>query len=283
MNAIAGISQMTEIRPGCRYLSTWAFGAALLLAQAPAQTTVPSPANDAVIPISAGLCADMKRHHVLNPGAPVGCERLSLVRFGYVGFDERFRDDGQIVVMDAAADHVLQAFITLRIRKFPIASARLMNEFDGDDDASMDRNNTSAFNVRPITGGGAISLHAYALAIDVNPLQNPYLTRSSGTLAVSPKAGSAYVRREPIRPGMAEPILNVLADQGFPIWGGAWHEPIDYQHFQVSRKLAEQLAQSSPADARALFERHVQQYRDCRQKAGGDTDSARQSCAAAEP
>ena len=159
----------------------------------------------------------------------------------------------------------------------------MVDRYGGSDYASIQADNTSAFNVRPITGGGAASLHAYALAIDVNPLQNPYLTRASGMLVVSPKAGSDYVRRQPIRPGMAEPIVNVLADQGFPIWGGSWHEPIDYQHFQVSRKLAEQLARSSAADASALFEHHVQAYQACLHQSGGDTNAARQSCAAVEP
>ena len=272
---------MSGFRTASALVSASIAGAALLLTAAPAAAQ--TAASDAVIPISAELCIDMKRHHVLNPGAPVGCERLRLVRFGYVDFSGRQHDDGEIVVMDAVADHVLHAFTTLRDRKFPIASAKLMNAFDGDDDASMDHNNTSAFNVRAITGGGAVSLHAYALAIDVNPLQNPYLTRASGTLVVSPKAGSDYVGRLPIRPGMAEPIVNVFADQGFPIWGGSWHEPIDYQHFQVGRKLAEQLAGSSPADARKLFERHVQQYRACLQRSGGDTPASRQSCATVEP
>jgi hypothetical protein len=272
---------MTGFCAPCRLLSASAFCIALFLSTAPAAAPT-SAQSDAVVPISTELCTDMKRHHVLNEGAPIGCERLRLVRFGYVDFSGQPHTDGEIVVMDAVADNVLRAFATLRDRKFPIAGARLMNAYDGDDDASMDHNNTSAFNVRAITGGGAVSLHAYALAIDVNPLQNPYLTRSSGALVVSPKAGADYVRRQPIRAGMAEPIVDVFADEGFPIWGGSWHEPIDYQHFQVSRKLAEQLAQSSPAQARELFERHVQQYQACLQKSGGDS-SARQSCATVEP
>jgi hypothetical protein len=122
-------------------------------------------------------------------------------------------------------------------------------------------------------------LHAYALAIDVNPLEKPYLMRSGEQVTVSPKAGSAFVDRRPIRPGMAEAIIDVFADQGFPIWGGSWHNPIDYQHFQVSRKLAERLARSSSMDARAIFERHVQSYRACMQRSAAGDKPARDACA----
>jgi hypothetical protein len=237
----------------------------LLVAGVPARAQPRSGAapSDTVVPISAELCADMKRHHVLNPGAPVTCERLRLVRFRYVDFDGASRDDGEVVVMDAAADHVLQVFIALHSRTFPIASAKLMNAFEGDDDASMDHNNTSAFNVRPVPGSRSISLHAYALAIDLNPLQNPYLRRAGGGVVVSPKAGTAYLRRRPIRPGMAEPIVDIFANEGFTIWGGRWQQSTDYQHFQVGRPFAQRLARASSVDAQAMFERHVQRYREC--------------------
>jgi hypothetical protein len=227
---------------------------------------------DGITPISAAFCADMKTHHVLNAGDPVGCDRLRLVRFGYFGFDQKIHDDGEVVVMDAAANHVLRIFAKLRKMRFPIFKARPMNDFDGDDNASMRANNTSAFNDRNLTGGDKISLHAYGLAIDLNPVQNPYLTRSDATFKIEPPAGADYINRMSERPwkqprsGMAELVVRTFADEGFIIWGGYWDDPIDYQHFQVSRKLAERLASLSPPQAARSFEQIVERFQACQRK-----------------
>src|SRR5215470_19718540 len=96
------------------------------------------------------------------------------------------------MVMDAAAESVLRIFTKLRKMRFPIAKARLINHYDGDDDASIADNNTSAFNSRNVAGTNTLSLHAYGLAIDLNPLQNPYVQHSGGKLIFSPPAGAAY-------------------------------------------------------------------------------------------
>jgi len=229
-----------------------------------------SVADDSIVPISQSLCDDMKAQGVLTPGAPVDCTRLSLIKFAYFGFDGRVHGDGEIVVMDAAAENVLRIFSKLRDNHFPIAKARLMNHYRGNDDASMADNNTSAFNARPIVGGKSFSLHAYGLAIDLNPIQNPYAKRSGATLIFNPPAGAQYANRrndrpwKNFRPGMAEPVVEVFAEEGFVLWGGYWDGPIDYQHFQVSRTIAEQLARLPPAEARAVFQQHVERYRACR-------------------
>jgi D-alanyl-D-alanine carboxypeptidase len=233
------------------------FANAPLFAEAQITGNVPEavpPGLDGIMAIPPGLCQDMKQHHVLNAGAPVGCDRLKLVTFSYLGFDGRYHDDGQIIVMDAVAKQVLQIFATLRAKRFPLAQARLMNSFDGDDERSMAEGNTSAFNVRAITGGGAVSLHAYGVAIDINPIQNPYVRHAQEGISYSPKAGADYRDRGLQRPGMVEPIIQVFYDHGFSTWGGKWKNPTDYQHFQLSRALAEHLARLSPAQAEAYFD-----------------------------
>jgi hypothetical protein len=207
--------------------------------------------------------------------APVDCTRLNLVQFSYVDFQGRFFDDGEIVVMDAAAKHVVDIFATLLKIRFPIAKAKLMNHYDGDDDAAMADNNTSAFNVRDIAVRDAISIHAYGLAIDINPKQNPFAKRSDGTLKFNPPLGAENANRlnvrpgKPIRLGMAEAVIDIFADHGFLIWGGYWDDPIDYQHFQVSRKLAERLANFSSDAARTAYNRYVKNYRACRSELPG--------------
>jgi hypothetical protein len=235
-----------------------------------------------ILPVTQALCDDMKEHNVIRAGAPVGCERLRLIKFSYFGFDGHVHGDGEIMVMDAAAENVLRIFTKLRDIRFPIAKARLINQYDGNDDASMADNNTSAFNFRNVAGTNSLSLHAYGLAIDVNPVQNPYVQRSAGKLTFSPPAGAAYANRfddqpeRQLRRGMAESVIDAFADEGFVIWGGYWKSAIDYQHFQVSRSLAQQLARLAPAQAKTVFAQHVERYRACRRKGGAE--ASRSNC-----
>jgi hypothetical protein len=220
--------------------------------------------------VSNDACNTMRQQRVLQKNAPVTCAQLHIVHFSYLDFDGKLRNDGEIMVMAAVADHVQDIFDTLLKRKFAIAGARLMDHYHGDDLASMRDNNTSAFNDRRITNGNAPSLHAYGLAIDINPIQNPYLQfEADGKAVYSPTAGSKYANRLSIRPGkparkgMAEEVVDVFAEHGFLIWGGNWDAPIDYQHFQVSRPLAERLAALPVAQARAVFNAYVERYRSC--------------------
>ena len=231
-----------------------------------------------IAPISPARCDDMAKHNIIRPGAPVGCARLSLVKFAYVDFGGRAHGDGEIVVMDAAAENVLRIFARLREIRFPIAKARLIDHYDGNDDASIADNNTSAFNARNVAGTSSLSLHAYGLAIDLNPIQNPYVQHSGGKVLFSPPAAVEYANRKKARAGMAESVVDVFAAEGFVVWGGYWHDPIDYQHFQVSRGFAERLARLSPAQARAAFEQHVERYRACRRN--GAPKSNRAKCIA---
>jgi hypothetical protein len=229
-----------------------------------------------IVPISSVLCDDMKSRNVMRPVSPLSCERLRLVTFPYLGFDDRIHNDGEIVVMDAAAEHVLQIFAKLRDMRFPIAKVRLMNHYNGNDSASTADNNTASFNARKSTGGNSLSMHAYGLAIDLNPVQNPYATQSGSGLRYMPHPGAAYANRSNIRPGMAESAIDVFANQGFLVWGGYWRNPIDYQHFQVSRSMAERLTALSPAQAQAAFRQYVERYRACRKSAG--TNAPRLKC-----
>jgi hypothetical protein len=236
---------------------------------------------DGVFPINSQLCDDMKQHHVLNDSPVVNCGRLRLVKFEYVDFDGQNQRGGEIVVLDVSAEHVLQIFRELRRRKFPIAKARPIHLYDGNDRASMADNNTSAFNDRNVAGSSKISLHAYGAAIDVNPLQNPFVTRSG---EVSPPGGKAFVQRrgeksdDSLRAGMAEGIIDVFADHGFVEWGGDWRGPIDYQHFQIPRGFAARLAGLPPTEAKALFESHLIRYITCRKEQEAGEKAARKLC-----
>jgi hypothetical protein len=216
----------------------------------------------------------MKRRRVLNAGAPVGCERLRRVTFGYVGFDGQPHRDGEIVVLDVLAEEVAQIFTALHGLGFPIAKARGMEHYDGDDDAAIADNNTSSFNHRTVAGSSALSLHAYGVAIDLNPVQNPFIRRSGASRSVEPAAGAPYVNRKDRRPGMAESVVTVFATHGFAEWGGRWGNPIDYQHFQVNRGVATQLVRLPAAQAKAVFAHHLDRIRACLRAGGGTVTRA---------
>jgi hypothetical protein len=219
----------------------------LCFAQVPALARAGS-----ISPVSPALCADMRAHHVMSADAPVRCERLALVRFAYLGFDGREHGDGELVVLDAVADQVLAIFTELKARRFPLQQARLMTAYEGDDDASIEANNTSAFNDRRVVGTQSISMHAYGAAIDINPVQNPAYDRVGGVITLVPKAGAAYADRKRLRPGMAENVIGIFAAHGFTVWGGRFRDA-DYQHFAMERALLQKLLLLPPAEARAMF------------------------------
>jgi poly-gamma-glutamate synthesis protein (capsule biosynthesis protein) len=114
---------------------------------------------------------------------------------------------------------------------------RLVDDYRGDDDRSMAANNTSAYNCRRVAGSDSWSAHAYGAAIDINPVQNPYLDGTS----ISPPAGQRFAaldrsRRAHLPAGtIREPGVVVRAFAGIGWrWGGAWEASPDYQHFSAS-------------------------------------------------
>jgi hypothetical protein len=107
-----------------------------------------------------------------------------------------------------------------------------VSKYRGSDDASMAADNTSGFNCRFVAGTRRWSMHAYGLAVDVNPVENPYVARSR----ISPPAGGRYVDRARRRPGMAVPrgvLVEAFAVAGWK-WGGHWTGTPDYQHFSTT-------------------------------------------------
>jgi hypothetical protein len=230
-----------------------------------------------ITPLNARDCSAMLAANVITQQNPLPCARLVRVSFSYVDFDGRQKQDGEMIVMDAIAPYVQHLLAQLHTAGFPLHSAHGLTYYRGDDLASMADNNSSAFNGRPITGGSSWSKHAYGAAIDINPLQNPYLSRDAeGHLTVLPPAAAVSERgakgnpgnpdtpRNPLNAGMAESVRTLFADNGFLIWGGTWRQPIDYQHFEIGeRAFIEKLAHSTPDQAARMFERYVRTYRNC--------------------
>jgi len=223
--------------------------------------------NFSKAPISSELRRDMIHKNIWSTNCPVSLERLNLLRVSYVDFDGNEHDDGEIIVFDVVADHVLAIFRELYAKKFPIANISLMNRYDGNDEKSMLENNSSSFNCRTIKDSSAFSIHAYGLAIDINPQQNPYLITKYDigkvTVPVYPPAGMEYLNRRNVRAGMVESVIDdesretvvdLMNQHGFTIWGGNWNDPIDWQHFQLTRSQAETLSGLSYEDGVKLFD-----------------------------
>jgi len=165
-----------------------------------------------------------------HPGCPVGPASLRLLRLRYVGFDGRAYT-GTMVVNASVAVAVAKVFATLYAERFPIHKMVPEDAFHGSDPASMAADNTSGFNCRRAVAAGPPqwSAHAFGEAIDVDPVQNPYLEGGR----VQPADGAPYVDRARVRPGMAEPggeLVAAFASVGW-YWGGRWTASPDYQHF----------------------------------------------------
>jgi hypothetical protein len=166
-----------------------------------------------------------------HAGCPVARRDLRLVTVSHWGFDRRAHT-GRLVVAASGAPAVVRALHTLYDARFPIRRMELVESYGSDDDRSMAADNTSAFNCRLVEGSTSWSAHAYGRAIDINPVENPYL-RSGQVL---PPAGRAYLDRRRWHTGMIHPgdrVVRAFAAVGWS-WGGAWHSPVDYQHFSAT-------------------------------------------------
>lgn len=166
-----------------------------------------------------------------HAGCPTPLRDLRLVRVTYRGFDDRPRH-GRLVVHRRWADEILVVFRRLYREGFPIRRVRLVDRFDADDRESMRHDNTSAFNCRYVAGTTTWSQHAFGRAIDINPVENPYVDGSN----VSPLRGRRYLDRSDVRPGMivrGEVVLRAFRRIGWG-WGGDWSSAKDYQHFSAN-------------------------------------------------
>jgi D-alanyl-D-alanine carboxypeptidase-like protein len=166
-----------------------------------------------------------------KPGCPVAPSQLRRLEVSYWDFSGR-RRVGEIVVRSTAARDVLSVFRKLYAARFPLRRLRLVEAYRGSDDASMAADNTSGFNCRFVSGTRRWSQHAYGLAIDVNPVENPYVHGGR----VEPPAGQRYLDRSRRRPGVivsGHVVVRAFAAIGWR-WGGYWTSSKDYQHFSAS-------------------------------------------------
>ena len=167
-------------------------------------------------------------------GCPVALDDLRLIRLTYWGFDKSAHR-GKLVVHERWAKKVAVVFGKIYDARFPIRKMHLVDRYGADDMKSMKADNTSAFNCRYRNGVCCVwSQHAYGKAIDIDPVENPYV----GPWGVSPPNGADYVKRKPLRKGMLS--FHDRAWWAFHRigweWGGSWSWPIDYQHYSSNNR-----------------------------------------------
>ena len=165
-----------------------------------------------------------------HSGCPVTLGDLRLVQVSHWDFDGRVHA-GQLVVNADAAAAVVSVFRRLYDLRFPIRQMRLVDAYGADDYRSIEADNTSAFNCRRATGSTHWSEHAYGHAIDLNPLENPYVENGR----TSHPGSVAYLDRTRLRLGMVtHAVVAAFRALGWG-WGGDWAGTVkDYQHFSFS-------------------------------------------------
>ncbi len=172
---------------------------------------------------------------------PIPLDELRYLKLLHYNFDHEIQV-GELIVNTALADEVLEIFRELFDAEYEIYSMYLPETFwDTDalttDEASIEANNTSAFSYRVIASSGNLSNHARGRAIDINPLQNPYLEfDTAGNVICDHEASWPYLDRTGGLDHMItydDPAYQLFAGRGYT-WGGSWSNPVDYQHFEKS-------------------------------------------------
>jgi len=148
-----------------------------------------------------------------------------LLDLEYIGFDGAHHV-GQMVVHHDLTAEVRAIFADILAAQFPIAQMRPVVAFDWSDDASMAANNASAFNYRLAVGKAKLSQHAYGRAVDINPVQNPYI---KGDLILPPSGVYDPTVAGTLLP--EGPVVAAFEQRGWT-WGGRWTTLKDWHHFE---------------------------------------------------
>lgn len=143
--------------------------------------------------------------------------------------------EGEMIVNYHIAGDVLEILRQLYEAKYPIERMRLVDEYNADDELSMEDNNSSSFNFRFISHTTRVSKHGLGLAVDINTLYNPYTKIVDGVRIVEPVTGEPYLDRDadfPYKIDHEDLCYRLFIEHGFE-WGGDWEDRKDYQHFEI--------------------------------------------------
>jgi poly-gamma-glutamate synthesis protein (capsule biosynthesis protein) len=193
--------------------------------------------------ITPNIKQRMIKGHSWKKNCPVGLKDLRYLRISYFDFNGKTKI-GEMIVHKNVAQDVTQIFETLYAWKYPIRRMKLISDYNGSDFQSIEADNTSAFNCRHLTGNKKKwSNHAYGKAIDINPIENPYVSRKGTSVH---KASSEFVppfrkhknTSSPFDHAMLlkkDPTVKLFKDFGWH-WGGDWKYIKDFQHFDKNNE-----------------------------------------------
>lgn len=197
----------------------------------PTVEVLPPPADGAFHASVAPVPPDVAARSTWQEACPVTLDELRYVTVSFWGFDD-LPHTGELLLHRDAAEPVTGVFQRLFDARFPIEDMHVTPAAELDAPNTGDGNATAGFVCRPTRGSSRWSEHAYGLAIDINPFQNPYVHDGS----LIPGLASSYLDRANVRPGMLVPgagPIEAFAEIGWQ-WGGAWSNPIDYMHFSAN-------------------------------------------------
>ena len=187
-----------------------------------------------IAPVNKTVKARMLKGYSWHKGCPVHYRDLRYVTMTYLDFAGKERT-GEMIVHKAVAKEVTEIFEKLYNARYPIRQMRLVSGFGGSDWKSIDADNTSAFNCRNATGSKKWSKHSYGRAIDLNPLENPYISHNGH---IAHKASQKFRKRQHQNNSAADravllqddPAVQIFKAHGW-MWGGDWKGVKDFQHF----------------------------------------------------
>ena len=162
-------------------------------------------------------------------------DSLVFIYVKYYDFNEKIQE-GKLVCNRIVANKLLNIFKKLYKNKYQIDKIKLIDEYNFNDIKSMEDNNTSCFNYRKILNTDKYSKHSYGLAVDINPLYNPYFVKENNKVIIYPKNAIVFADRNKNfdhKIDQNDLCYKLFIQEGF-IWGGNWEYP-DYQHFEIEK------------------------------------------------
>ena len=187
-----------------------------------------------IFPISPTIKQRMIKGNSYKKGCPVPLKDLRYLRIKHLNFNGK-TVKGEMIVHKNVALEVVQIFDRLYDIGYPVQKMKLVSAYKGNDWQSIESGNTSAFNCRNATGSKKWSKHSYGKAIDINPIENPYIAKSG---RISHKASLKYRKRVHKKNTYADKAVLLKKDKATKIfkkygwkWGGDWPLVKDYQHF----------------------------------------------------
>jgi hypothetical protein len=219
-------------------MRTVLLGAAVLLVVA---TAAAGASTSPIAPITRAERQAILKAKEWHSGCPVSFSQLRVLTVRYHGFDGRSHW-GKLVVNAQFAAKLQTVFARLYAMGFPIHHMQFGDTYGTRQDVPKDGDFTASFECReasasPCTGAttnkttGSWSMHAYGEAIDLNPVENPYV----GCGMTRDKTALSYLDRSKVRRGMVTPaVVAVFASIGWG-WGGSWFGSTkDYMHFSAN-------------------------------------------------